>query len=93
MACKRPGVRVPLAPLHFKGIMSNTEPVVVIAVGGTARGRRYQCPRIGSLAQNRPDGRRCTSPMLSFRAGWDAGPCERPALGRIFLVWRIRELS
>jgi hypothetical protein len=39
MACKRPGVRVPLAPLHFKSTISNTEPVVLTAVEGQNEGQ------------------------------------------------------
>jgi hypothetical protein len=39
MACKRPGVRVPLAPLHFKAQISNTEPVVATAVEGRNEGQ------------------------------------------------------
>jgi hypothetical protein len=39
MACKRPGVRVPLAPLHFKSTISNTEPVVLITVEGQNEGQ------------------------------------------------------
>jgi len=38
MACKRPGVRVPLAPLHFKTPISNTGPVVLTAVEGQNEG-------------------------------------------------------
>jgi hypothetical protein len=39
MACKRPGVRVPLAPLHFKAQISNTEPMVITTVEGQNEGQ------------------------------------------------------
>ena len=45
MACKRPGVRVPLAPLHFKSTISNTEPVVLAAAEGQNEG---QAPSVTS---------------------------------------------
>jgi hypothetical protein len=47
MACKRPGVRVPLAPLHFRGTISNTEPVVLSAVEGQNEG---QAPSVTSAS-------------------------------------------
>jgi len=39
MACKRPGVRVPLAPLHFRSQISNTKPVVLTTVEGQNEGQ------------------------------------------------------
>ena len=39
MACKRPGVRVPLAPLHFKAPISNTKPIVLTSSKGQNEGQ------------------------------------------------------
>jgi hypothetical protein len=47
MACKRPGVRVPLAPLHFKATISNTGLMVLTAVEGQNEG---QSPSVTSAS-------------------------------------------
>src|SRR5215472_5190217 len=57
MACKRPGVRVPLAPLQLKDLISNTQPTTRTRPRGTSRGRRPH--RLRSAGQrNPPDGDR-----------------------------------
>ena len=59
MACKRPGVRVPLAPLHFKGIKSNVQRVVLTTVEGQNEG-----PPLGWLTSVVPsDGGVCPAAM------------------------------
>jgi hypothetical protein len=54
MACKRPGVRVPLAPLHLKGLKSNTKLVVLTAVEGQNEGQAVS--DLGWLTSTDRDG-------------------------------------
>jgi hypothetical protein len=44
MACKRPGVRVPLAPPQFKVHNSNAEPVTITLVEGHSEGQVVSRP-------------------------------------------------
>jgi hypothetical protein len=46
MACKRPGVRVPLAPPQINSISSNTKPIVVAALRGCLRGGSFPPPAL-----------------------------------------------
>jgi hypothetical protein len=43
MACKRPGVRVPLAPLQISEYISNSEPVTTAYRGGQFEGHPRSC--------------------------------------------------
>ena len=43
MACKRPGVRVPLAPLQAKRYDSNAKPVTITYVEGHSEGQVGSC--------------------------------------------------
>jgi hypothetical protein len=84
MACKRPGVRVPLAPLHFRSQISNTEPIVINPAEGQNEGQGLQAPCVSQPAR--------TSMAVVFRpAVMGLATCKRsracPGGRSLSLAW------